>query len=64
VLPDEPGSEEGEDAEVGVGHDRQILPVLEERERKETVRQEEEVVDLAADGSGEIERRVFLEERL
>jgi hypothetical protein len=51
-LPEVPRAEKDEDAEVGVGHDRQVLLRLEQREREEAVRQEEEVVDLAEDPSG------------
>ena len=64
MFPDEPRTEEGKNAKVGVGHDGQILAVLEKRKWKETMRQEEQVIDLAADPSGKIEGWIFLEQRL
>ena len=62
--PEIPGPEEEEDAEVGVGHDGDELPGLEEREGKEAVRQEEEVVDLSKHPSDEVDHRVLLEQGL
>ena len=63
-FPEVPGTEEEEDAEVGVGHDWEILPGLEEREWKEAVGQEDEVVDLADDPSHKVDCGVLLEQGL
>ncbi len=62
--PEIPWSKEEEDSEVSVGHHWNVFLRLEERERKEAVRQEEEVVDLSADPSGKVEGRVLGEQGL